>query len=80
MSSNGSQGFGQFCDKPRSVEYLLTCYNAIRADLFSGKEIFTHSGAFAATLKSRPSILFQKISVCGDSLGFPLDLARSTRR
>jgi len=24
MSSNGSQGFGQFCDKLRSVEYLLT--------------------------------------------------------
>jgi hypothetical protein len=40
MSSNGSQGFGQSCDKPRSIEYLLTHYIRIRADLTSGKKIF----------------------------------------
>jgi hypothetical protein len=79
MSSNGSQGLGQFCDKPRSVEYLLTYYIRIRTDLISGKEIFTHSGASAATLTSRPGIPFQTISVCGDSLGFPMDLARSMK-
>lgn len=79
MTSNGSQGFGQFCDKPRSVEYLLTYYFRIRADLFSSKEVFAHSGASAATLTSRPGIPFQKISVCDGSLGFPLDLARSMK-